>query len=157
MGITKTTINNSALQVTLQEKCKLGNVDKSTKSISSYGNITDLYNRIVSVATGGTELAQFTGGAKGAGLFGSVNYIRITNKDSINFITVTVSNDITAGDADAIFAIKILAGRSIILPGVNMGAAESDANNMITAGTTIGSIHAVADTAVVDTEIVIGG
>ena len=59
MGTTATTLNSSTLSVTLEEKCKLASVDRSTKCISSYGKISDLYNRIVSVATGGTEIIKF--------------------------------------------------------------------------------------------------
>ena len=157
MGITVTTLNSSTLSVTLEEKCKLAGVDRSTKSISSYGKISDLYNRIVSVATGGTEIIKFDA-SKGAGTFdNSINYIRITNKDSTNYITLTFSNHITAGSGDELFALKLTAGKSIVLPGIDFGAATSDADGMIAADDTIALIKAQANSAAVDVEIVIGG
>ena len=101
-------------------------------------------------------IEQFAGGYI-AGMFddGDVRYIRITNLDSSNFITLTFRDE-----DNTEFRMKVDAGHSFIYPGDNSGGVV---DTMKAAGAALASglsdlvdITVDADTAACDVEIFVG-
>ena len=101
-----------AESITLNGKNQGGTV---TKSISSIAEIT---KRILTITTAESTIATFSTAVASAGHYiaADVRYIRFTNQDSGNFITLTFRNQ----DNDEA-AIKLDAGQSFIWSGDNSG------------------------------------
>ena len=129
---------------------------KNTLSISS---INEISKRIVTITTTESTIATFSAATASAGHYiaADVRYIRFTNKDDTNFITLTFRNQ----DNDEA-AIKLDAGQSFIWNGDNANGmtavlnATEDAD--AASSTNFGSltnIQADADTAAVDLEVFI--
>jgi hypothetical protein len=150
------------LTVVVSESVDLNGVNRNSKHVSTISSIGEVFNRIMSVPTTGIDLSQFAS-AEGAGTFstgasgaGTVEYMRFTNLDDTNFVTITCSDDISAGSSGHLFCIKLAAGKSFILGSVAFNAEDDgDADNALGADDTIANIRAVANTASVDMEIYI--
>lgn len=156
MGLTDTAVASATLTVTIEEKCLVTNVNRGSKTTLTVAGITDMYTRIVGVPTAGTELAQFAA-SPGSGTFKtSTKYIRITNKDATNFVTLNFYDHATASSANDLFAIKLEAGKSFMLGSTLFDASVSDSDGLLTVDQTITVIKAQANTAACDVEIVIG-
>lgn len=84
------------------------------------------------------------GSAVAAGTFvgANVKYLRITNKDDTNFISLKIED----GGSDHVF-FKLEAGKSFMLHNDDIEAASP-----FSAWANIGTISAIADTAAVDIE-----
>ena len=127
-----------------------------TLSISS---ITEVTKRILTITTNESTVATFSGAVASAGHYvaANVRYIRFTNKDDTNFITLTFRNQ----DNDEA-AIKLDAGQSFIWNADNAGGvvdvlnATQDAD--AASDTALGdltNIQADANTATCDMEMLI--
>ena len=118
-----------------------------------YGNqAVDYFGRVfqpkVLSAENGTQL--YSGGAAvGPGTFISTNveYIRITNLDTSNYITLNIWQDATHQAA-----FRLLAGESFIL-GETLGFDVSTDIDSVGAGVTFTKIEALANSANVDVEV----
>ena len=157
MGLTDTAVTSAPLKVIIEEKCSLAGTARGSKTTVSIAGITDLYTRIVSIPTAGISLAEFAASPASGTFKTTMKYLRITNKDTENFVTVTFADHATDNSADDLFAVKVEAGKSIMLGSTAFDVTDSaDADHMLTADQTIKEIKAHADTAAVDIEIVIG-
>ena len=149
-----TTVTASTLSVTVSEKITLNGVSRNGSTTLSVGSIKEISNRIIEVtnSSGGTELVEFadTPGAVGPGKYdkGAVKYLRLTNLDDTNFITVQ-STDESAHHWEQ----KLIAGKSILFG--NPSAVDAHADIESTSFVKILKIIAQADTAAVDVELYI--
>tara|TARA_R110002110_G_scaffold74967_3_gene198263 strand:+ start:1395 stop:1874 length:480 start_codon:yes stop_codon:yes gene_type:complete len=151
------TITAGTLKVTLTEQIILNGSDYGSKNELSVGDINEISKRIVTITTTESTIATFSAAAASAGHYvaADVRYIRFTNKDDTNFITLTFRNQ----DNDEA-AIKLDAGQSFIWNGDNVNGmsavfnATQDAD--AASSTNFGSltnIQADADTDSCDLEV----
>ena len=109
--------SGKTLTVTLTEDLTIDDRDYGSIQSVSIPSIVDVTRRIVTVTTTEATVLSF-GAAIGAGTYivGDVRYMRFTNLDDTNFITLTFTNE----DSDEV-AIKLDAGQSFIWNGDNAG------------------------------------
>jgi len=139
----------ATLSVTISEKIKLNGSDRSVTNTVDITGVTQLNQRVVSVGTAEQSLILFdTNAAAGQFADGSVDYIRITNTDLTNFVTLRM----TAADDE--YFVKLPAGDSFVLFDTTI-----DANNDSGAATAtlanLDSIKGQANTAACDVELFI--
>ena len=153
------TITSATMKVTLAEQIILNGRDQGSKNELSVSGINEISKRIVTITTTESTIATFSAAVASAGHYvaADVRYIRFTNKDDTNFITLTFRNQ----DNDEA-AIKLDAGQSFIWNGDNANGmtavlnATEDAD--AASSTNFGSltnIQADADTASCDLEVFI--
>ena len=156
-----TTIKNATLKVTIEEEITLNGSRQGAKNVSRISDINEISKRIISITTTEAVIATFSAAVASAGHYvaANVRYIRFTNLDDDNFITLTFRNQ----DNDE-FAVKLDAGKSFIWVGDNSDGmtavfnATEDADAAYS--TNFGSLtnlQARADTASVDLEMYIAG
>jgi len=106
------------LKVKIQEDIILDNQDYGSKRILEIGSINEISKRILTITTNESTIATFSGAVASAGHYNdsAVRYIRFTNLDDTNFITLTFRNQ----DNDEA-AIKLDAGQSLIWNADNSG------------------------------------
>ena len=100
------------LKVKIQEEIVLNNQvieSSNTRTIASIGEIS---KRILTITTNESTIATFSGAVASAGHYNdsAVKYMRFTNKDDTNFLTLTFRNQ----DNDEV-AIKLDAKNSFML------------------------------------------
>ena len=151
------TVTAATLTVTVSESITLNGQDMTAVNSKSIASINEISKRIVTVTTTECVVATFSSAVASAGHYphADVRYIRFTNLDDTNFITLTFRNQ----DNDEV-AIKVDAGHSFILAGDNANGmtavlnATQDAD--AASSTNFGSltnIQADADTASCDLEV----
>lgn len=136
------TIVNATVTVTITEAVSLNGKSYGNINNLSIENINEVDQRILTIPTSEVGVVTF-GTANSAGTFvrSAVEYLRITNKDDTNFISL----HITSATDDA--WVQIDAGKSFILSNGNIETASS-----FSAWADITDITAIADTAAVDIE-----
>jgi len=153
-----TTLTAATLTVTLKESIELNGVEQGATNTKTIASVNEISKRIVTVTTTEAEVVAFHVSAIASGTFleGDVRYLRFTNLDDTNFVTLTFKNE-----NDDEFAIKVDAGHSFIFPGDNSGGVVNtmDAINAVELGTPslsdLVNVTADADTASCDMEIFI--
>ena len=153
------TITAGTLKVTLVEQIILNGRDQGSKNELSVSGINEISKRIVTITTTESTIATFSAAVASAGHYvaADVRYIRFTNKDDTNFITLTFRNQ----DNDEA-AIKLDAGQSFIWNGDNVdgmtavlnATQDADAASSTNFGS-LTNIQADADTASCDLEVFI--
>jgi len=115
--------SGETLTVTLTESLTIDSRDYGGKQSMTFANVLDVTRRLVTVLhTAESVIATFAAVIGPGGFIASnVKYMRFTNLDDTNFITLTFRNQ----DNDE-FAIKLDAGKSFIWCGDNDGGAESN-------------------------------
>ena len=110
------TITASTLKVTIREDIKLNGVDHGGVNTLNIGSINEISKRIITITTSESVIATFSSAVASAGHYvaADVRYIRFTNLDDTNFITLTFRNQ----DNDEV-AIKLDAEQSFIWNGDN--------------------------------------
>ena len=122
------------LTVTITEAVTLNGGSRGSTNTLTVAGVDDVYHRIVTVPSGvDTTLASFkstVGIADNTMKLGNVKYIRVTNLDSSNSVTLSLQietgNDDSAADHSA--SIKLEAKKSFIMGTPDAGIAVSDAN-----------------------------
>ena len=112
------TISNAVMKVTVSENITLnGRQQGSTNSIS-FSSINEISKRILTITTTESTIATFSSAVASAGHYvaANVRYMRFTNKDDTNFITLTFRNQ----DNDEV-AFKLDAGQYFIWNADNSG------------------------------------
>ena len=143
-----TTITNATLTIIISEDVSLNGTAQGGTVTQTIANINEVDRRIFTASTSEVDILGFDGTANSMGTFlnSGVKYIRITNLDDTNFVTLGVSD--TGADK---FFVKLEAGQSFIMNNDDLevhatggaSSAFSQADN----------ISAKADTASVDLEI----
>ena len=106
----------ATLKTTMLEEITLQGDKHRVLTTKSYTGINELSRRIVTITTAEAVIATFSAAVASAGHYvaADVRYIRFTNLDSTNFITLTFRNQ----DNDE-FAVKVDAGQSFLFNGDN--------------------------------------
>jgi hypothetical protein len=152
------TLTAATLTITLTESISINGQEKGSTNELTIGSVTEVSQRIVNVPTSEvTVLAMGTAVASGQFVEGDVRYIRITNKDDTNHVTLTFKNE-----NDDEFAIKLDYGQSFIYNGDLSGGVVDTMDGIDGTGLTLSladlvNITALADTAAVDLELFVAG
>jgi hypothetical protein len=112
------TVTAGTLTVKLIESISLRGKDQGSSSTKTFASIAEISKRIVTITTAESTIATFSSAVASAGHYvaADVRYIRFTNLDDTNFITLTFRNQ----DNDEV-AIKLDAGQSFIWNADNSG------------------------------------
>tara|TARA_R110002020_G_scaffold63115_3_gene168182 strand:- start:895 stop:1347 length:453 start_codon:yes stop_codon:yes gene_type:complete len=105
----------ATLTVSISEKLQLNGKDRGSVITKDISSITETFHRIMDVKTSGTqkilEMDATEGNSTGGKLFSTnVKYLRITNLDTTNFVSITVQNDATEE-----YMVKLEAGQTYVL------------------------------------------
>ena len=113
-----TTIKSGTLRLTVQESIILDGVEQGSSNIKLITGINSITKRLITITTTESAIATFSSAVASAGHYvaADARYIRFTNKDDTNFITLTFRNQ----DNDEV-AIKLDAGKSFIWNSDNSG------------------------------------
>ncbi len=119
----------ASLTVTLKEAVTLNNRDQGATTRLTISSVNEVVKRIVTATTTESGLIGFLSSLSNVGVTankvgylagivddGDVRYMRITNLDSSNHITLTFRDE-----DNTEFRIKVDAGHSFIYPGDNSG------------------------------------
>ena len=152
-----TTVTAATLTVTVAEDITLNGIQQGASNTKTFASINEISKRIVTVTTTEATIATFHASAIGEAQFleANVRYMRFTNLDDTNFITLTFTNE----NNDEV-AIKLDAGQSFIWNGDNSGGVvdvfnateNADANSDVALGD-LTTIQADANTASCDLEM----
>ena len=147
----------ATLNVTHTESIILNGEEFGGTNSISYTGIGEISKRIFTITTAECVVATFSAAVASAGHYvaADVRYIRFTNRDGTNFITLTFRNQ----DNDEV-ALKLDAGQSFIWNGDNANGMTSvfnatqdaDAASSANFGS-LTNIQADADTASCDVEV----
>jgi hypothetical protein len=144
------TITPATLTVTHTEAVTLNGVDRGVTNTLTIASINEISHRIVTIDTAAARTLLTLGTTAGAGAFIKTNirYIRITNKDNTNFVTLGMLD--TSGDTAY---VKLEAGQTFCMYNDDLEANTSGA--AFSAFSEIDTFNAQADTADVDLEVFI--
>ena len=143
------TISAATLTVTHTEALTLNGVDRGVTNTFTVGSINEIDHGIMTCLHSGLQTVAVLGAAVAAGTYiaGNVKYMRFTNKDDTNFITIGLI------DASAKSAyIKLEAGQTITLYNASL---DSGTGGAFSAFTDVDTINAQANTASCDLEVFI--
>ena len=153
------TVTASTLTVSLTESINLNGQEMGASNTKTISSINEISKRILTITTNEATIVTMSGAVGSAGHFNDsfVKYMRFTNLDDTNFITLTFTND----DSDEV-AIKLDAGNSFVWFADNSGGmvgmfnATQDADAASdTALGSITNIQADAGASTVDIEMFI--
>mgnify|MGYP003127936866 FL=1 len=143
-----TTIVPATLTVTHTEAVTLNGVDRGVTNTLTIASINEISHRIVTIDTAAARTLLTLDTTAGAGAFikSNIRYIRITNKDNTNFVTLGMLD--TSGDTAY---VKLEAGQTFCMYNDDLEANTSGA--AWSAWSEIDTFNAQADTANVDLEV----
>ena len=154
-----TTITPATLTVTLTETISLRGKNEGSQCSKTIASIGEIYKRIMTITTNEAVIATMSGAVASAGHFNdaAVKYMRFTNLDDTNHVTLTFRNQ----DNDEV-AIKVDAGNSFLMfadndagmVGMFNATQDADANSDVALGS-ITNIQADAGASTVDLEVLI--
>jgi len=142
------TITPATLTVTHTESLTLNGVDRGVTNTLTIASINEIDHRIVSVDTAAARTLLTLGTTVGAGAFlkANIKYIRITNKDNTNYITLGMLD--TSGDTAY---VKLEGGQTFCMYNDDL---ETFINGAVfSAFSEIDTFNAQANTANVDVEV----
>ena len=131
------------LKVTIREELTLNDYDQGARNTLTISDIDEVFRRIVTCpASNETTIARFrssVGNASGTATFDSaldvqdVKYVRVTNLDSSNSLTLSLQIEVGEDDtgADTSTSLLVEAGKSFMLgsPHDGIGAVASGSYN----------------------------
>ena len=102
-----TTLSSATMTVRVVESIKLNGTEQGAINTKTFSSINEISKRIITITTAESVIATFSAAVASAGHYvaANVRYMRFTNKDDTNFITLTFRNQ----DNDE-FAIKVDSG-----------------------------------------------
>ena len=148
------TLTAATLTVKITESIDLNGKDQGGSTTLSLASINEISKRIVTVTTTEVEvIAMSTAVTSGTYIEGDVKYMRFTNLDDTNHITLTFKNE-----NDDEFAVKLDKGQSFVYNGDISGGVVDTMDAIDGAGLTVSladlvNVTADADTAICDMEI----
>ena len=112
------TLSSATMTVRVVESIKLNGTEQGAVNTKTFSSINEISKRIITITTAESVIATFSAAVASAGHYvaADVRYMRFTNKDDTNFITLTFRNQ----DNDEV-AIKLDAGQSFIWNSDNSG------------------------------------
>ena len=133
------------LKVTIREEFTLNGYDQGAKNTLTISDVDEVFKRIVTCpANNETTIARFrssVGNASGTATFDSaldvqdVKYVRVTNLDSSNSLTLSLQVEVGEDDsgADTSASVLVEAGKSFVMGSPHYCISLSDANaNLVT-------------------------
>jgi len=133
------------LKVIIREELTLNGYDQGAKNTLIISDIDEVFKRIVTCpADNETTIARFrssVGNASGTATFDSaldvqdVKYVRVTNLDDSNSLTLSLQVEVGEDDsgADTSASVLVEAGKSFVMGSPHDGISLSDANaNLVT-------------------------
>ena len=153
------TLTAATLTVTLTEAISLNGYDQGAKNTVTIDNIAEVSKRILTITTNEATIATMSGAVASSGHFNdsAVRYMRFTNLDDTNFLTLTFTN----ADNDEV-AIKLDAGNSFMWFADNSGGMvdvfNATQNADAASDTALGSITTIqadANTGNCDLEMIV--
>ncbi len=133
------------LKVTIREELTLNGYDQGAKNTLTISDVDEVFKRIVTCpANNETTIARFrssVGNASGTATFDSaldvqdVKYVRVTNLDGSNSLTLSLQVEVGEDDsgADTSASVLVEAGKSFVMGSPHDGISLSDANaNLVT-------------------------
>jgi hypothetical protein len=146
-----TTLTAATMTVTVTEAISLNGKDQGATNSFTVASINEVYKQIVTATTTATTFLKFgTAASAGTLIRADVSYLRITNLDDTNFVTVGLSED----SADTAY-IKLEKNQSVIIGGTDEGP-QVDIHasaGAFAAWAEVDSLILDADTASCDVEI----
>ena len=146
-----TTLTAATLTVTVTESISLNGKDQGATNSFTVASINEVYKHIATATTTATTFLKFgTAASAGTLIREDVSYLRLTNLDDTNFVTVGLSDD----SADTAY-FKLEKKQSIIIGGTDEGP-QIDIHataGAFAAQASVDSLILDADTASVDVEI----
>ena len=148
------TITAATLTLTVKESIELNGVEQGSTNTKTIASVNEVSKRIVCVpASEVVAIAISTAIAAGQFHEDDVKYLRFTNLDDTNYVTLTFKNE----NNDE-FAIKLDAGYSFIYPGDNSDGVKNTMDAIDGTGLTydladLVNVSAEANTAACDMEI----
>ena len=145
------TISSATLTVTHTEALTLNGVDRGVTNTFTVGSINEVDHRIMTCLHSGVQTVAVLGSAVAAGTYikGNVKYIRLTNKDDTNFITI----GLLAASNKSVY-LKLEAGQTFTFYNDDLDC-DDDTGAAFNSFTDIATINAQADTASCDLEVFI--
>tara|TARA_R110002074_G_scaffold114954_1_gene245669 strand:- start:34 stop:504 length:471 start_codon:yes stop_codon:yes gene_type:complete len=149
-----TTVALATLKVTLKEDIVINGRQQGSETVLSIPSINEISKRILTAPTSEIEIiAMSTVVASGTYIESDVRYIRITNLDDTNHVTLTFKNE----NNDE-FAVKLDKGQSFVYNGDLSGGVVDTMDAIDATGLTLSlgdlvNITALADTAACDLEV----
>ena len=141
------TLTAATLTVKIHESISLNGKDQGATTSLSLSSINEISKRIVTVTTTEAEVvAMSTAASSGTFIEGDVKYMRFTNLDDTNHITLTFKNE-----NDDEFAVKLDKGQSFIYNGDISGGVVDTMDAIDGTGLTISLGDLVNETADADT------
>ena len=121
----------ATLTTTIKEELTLNGIERGSTNTLSINGVTEVMQRMVTCpANNDTTIASFKAAVNtsdGALELASAKYIRVTNLDSSNSITLSLQiSSAENGTADASTSILLAAGRSFIMGTPHDGIATDD-------------------------------
>ena len=112
------TLSSATMTVRVVESIKLNGTEQGAINTKTITGINEISKRILTITTAESVIATFSAAVASAGHYvaADVRYMRFTNKDDTNFITLTFRNQ----DNDEV-AIKLDAGQSFMWAADNSG------------------------------------
>ena len=133
------------LKVTIREELTLNGYDQGSKNTLTISDVDEVFRRILTCpANNETTIARFrssVGNASGTATFDSaldvqdVKYVRLTNLDSSNSLTLSLQVEVGEDDsgADTSASVLVEAGKSFVMGSPHDGISLSDTNaNLVT-------------------------
>ena len=153
------TITPATLTVTVQEKVSLNGYDQGSKNVQTIASIAEVYKRILTITTNESVIATMSGAVASAGHFNdsAVKYMRFTNLDDTNHVTITFrnqDNDEVAIKVDHGNSLMVFADNSAGMVGMFNATQDADAASDTALGS-ITNIQADAGASTVDIEVFI--
>jgi hypothetical protein len=153
-----TTVDAATLVITVTEAITLNDVALGSKVVKRIESVTEVSKRIVEVGTSEITILAFQATDPGAGTFdeADVRYIRITNLDDTNHVTLTFKSENNNECAH-----KLDAGNTIMIFGDNSGGVvdihDASASALTVSFDDLVDITALANTAACDLEMFVAG
>tara|TARA_R100000278_G_scaffold117125_1_gene96897 strand:+ start:258 stop:716 length:459 start_codon:yes stop_codon:yes gene_type:complete len=144
------TISAATLTVTHTEALTLNGVDRGVTNTLTIASVNEVDHRIVTVDTSADRTLVSLASTVGAGAFvnSSVKYIRVTNKDDTNYVTLGLE----CGSDDSAY-IKLEAGQTFVIYNDNVQFAAANVAHGSVVFDALESITAKANTGNVDLEL----
>ena len=146
-----TTLTAATMTVTVTEAISLNGKDQGATNSFTVASINEVFKQIVTATTTATTFLKFgTAASAGTLIRADVSYMRITNLDDTNHVTVGLQDD----SADTAY-VKLEKNQSLIVGGTDEGPqieVKTDAA-AFAAWASVDSLTLDADTASCDVEI----
>ena len=144
-----TTLSSATMTLRIVESIKLNGTEQGSVNTLNISNINEVSKRIVTCPASEITVVTFsTANAGGTFIESDVRYVRFTNKDDTNFVTLNIE-----GDASTDFSVRLDPGASyLIISSATTGVVDyADISGATLEDLT--AIKATADTAACDVEI----